>query len=760
MEQPPGTGSKHSLDRIAGSVLRAKGVEFLFDLLQDNFVVDSVDPKLSVLYSMPWKRIYTTNYDNAAEVSRSGKFPISSVTIDEPQSTAGIGSVVHLNGYIKRVSPANLEKELLLTDASYAASRLVETGWLSSFERDLTTSRAVIFAGYSLYDLEIDKVLLAADSISRKTFFFIAPDADDIEVSTLQRYGTVVPGGIDVLVNKIEEVTSDYTPPSFIGGFTSLRELSTPHNLDRKGSSAEKLTEQFVYGQLPENEILARSPIFGNQTFLVNRRQDDEANLTIRQGTWRDILFVGEIASGKSASTLTLAVYLLDQSYKVFYAVRGASLSADLRKLSGIQDKVAVVFDGYASFRKEIVEYAGCRPITHRIIMAERSAIHELIDDFIGSTPQLGPVREVALDKIDAADAPAFEALVNFGGFWGERAGAGVITRQNYITKSLECSLYRLLVEIIKSEKVQAQLRELLQPVSFDIAIARAFCSVLIINSLGFRFSISEWQYLFDRRLIRRMLSTYADQVRHFLLSDTDHVYVRNGLLSSHVLHAFMDDGLVCDCLVDLYERAERRGSEGSEWRSLWIELTKFSSIEPMFSGPTKGENIFKYYDDIRVFGQTRNNPDYWLQVGIAATVLDDLPRGRLCFENAYSRERARPRPNLTRIDNYFSRFEMREAVAEPDSDLAFKKFITANERMEKQIFLDINRHYPFKTGRYFSDVAAKHYASWNDSQKVRFKEAVIGIKKKAEEWKSNRRESSADVEILIRETTSLLRRI
>ena len=52
------------------------------------------------------------------------------------------------------------------------------------------------------------------------------------------------------------------------------------------------------------------------------------------------------------------------------------------------------------------------------------------------------------------------------------------------------------------------------------------------------------------------MLSTYADQVRHFLLSDTDHVYVRNGLLSSHVLHAFMDDGLVCDCLVDLYERA------------------------------------------------------------------------------------------------------------------------------------------------------------------------------------------------------------
>ena len=217
----------------------------------------------------------------------------------------------------------------------------------------------------------------------------------------------------------------------------------------------------------------------------------------------------------------------------------------------------------------------------------------------------------------------------------------------------------------------------------------------------------SEWQYLFDRQLVRRMLTNYAEQVRHFILTDTDRIYVRNGILSSHVLHTLMDDEVIGECLIDLYEHAERYPEEVSKWRALRIELVKFSSVEPMFSEKNKDRSILYYYDAIRVFGGTKNNPDYWLQVGIAATVLDDLPRAELCFENAYARERAHRHPNLTRIDNYFSRFQMRSAIVEPDPKVAFTTFIKANERLKKQIFLDINRHYPFKTGRYFTDIAA-----------------------------------------------------
>ena len=760
LEQPVGTGSKHNLDRVAGAVVRRKGVDFVYDVLNDSMIVESVDKRLKTLSGLPWKRLYTTNYDNALEVARLGAFPVSSVTFDDSQNSASLGSIIHLNGYIKRVHPNDINRGLVLTDASYAAARMVDTGWLSFFEHDLKSARAVIFAGYSLNDLDIDEVILESAITKEKAYFFVSPDADEIEVSTLERYGTVVPGGIDVLISEIQRVSSTYVPPRFVSGLTALREVTVPNEYVATGTAASKVFEQFVYGRIPEIEVLSGELAFGNRSYLVDREQDQAAMDAIVQGPWRDILFVGEMCSGKSASTLTLSAKLRGRGYRVYYAEKREALLGDLRLLAEFNDKVAVIFDGYAAFRSEIADYAARRPSEHRIILTERAALHEVLEEFITRTPHLGPVREVVLDRLAPNDVAAFEDLTNFGGFWGDRAGASIATRQRLVSDFLDGSLYRLLVEIIRSERVQAQIKELLDPISANRPAAKVFCSALIVNALGFEFTISEWQYLFDRSVIRNTLQNYQEQIRHFVSSDVNHIYIRSGVLSFHILHGFLDDELVRQCLVGLYERAKRSSNEPGMWRDLTIELTKFSSIEPMFSGSQKAQNIFQYYDDIRVYGNTVDNPDYWLQVGIASTVMDDLARGDICFKNAYARERSRLNPNLTRIDNYSARFDMRRAVAEADPDQAFALFINANARLVKQIFLDNNRHYPFKTGRHFSDVAAKHYHRWKDNQKRGFVEATKEIREKAREWKANKKEHSADVEILIKETTQLLRKL
>lgn len=732
LEQPAGTGSKHKLDRVAGSVVRTKGVNFIYDIVRNNFIVDAVDDRLITLYDLPWKRVYTTNYDNAPEISRAGKRPISTATLDDEPSSAELGSIVHINGFVKRVSPHNIESELLLTDKSYATSRLIDTGWLSVLDQDIRSARAVIFAGYSIYDLDIERVLIGEDGLSKKAYFFIAPDADEIEISTLERYGSVIPGGIDVLVQHIKDAAVGYTPPEFATGLTALREIFPVEGEKSKATSVSKLTDQLVYGSLPEQEVLSNEPVFGDQPYIIRREQIDSALEALRLGPWRDVLITGKIASGKSASTLDIASHLRSEGYRVYYAEKGQSLTVDLAKVAKFSDKTAVIFDGYSPFRDEIRGYASRRQLNHRIIVTERSGIHEFIGDFIDTTPNLGPVFEVALDKINHRDVAEFEALTNFGGFWEDRAGSSVKTRQTYISNNLDGSLYRLLLEIIKSKKVQDQIKAILKPLSQDKSASRIFCSAMIVNALRFDFTISEWQYWFDRNSIRRLATAYTEQLRHFISFDVNRIYVRSGLLSLHVLHGFVDNELIRDCLVDLYERAEKSSAENGKWRSLRIELMKFSSIEPMFAGHAKSTFIFDYFDKIRVFGATRNNPDYWLQVGIASTVFDDLPRGETCFKNAYARERAKSSPNLTKIDNYAARFEMKQATDTSDPSAAFDQFISANEKLGRQIFLDINRHYPFKTGRYFSDMASKHYDKWNDKQKERFKLAAISIREKA----------------------------
>lgn len=722
--------------------------------------METVDPKLVALYDLPWKRIYTTNYDNAPEVSRLGKRAVSSITLDDQQRDANLGSIIHLNGYVKRVAPNNIDGGLLLSDSSYAASRLIDTGWLSFFEHDIRNSRAIIFAGYSLYDLDIEKVLLSADGIRRKAFFFISPDADQIEIGTLEQYGVVVPGGIDTLIERISAAALDYEPPQFVTGLTSLREIASTGSDLTTHTAARKVEDQLVYGVIPEQEVLGGDYAFEEQRYLVDRTQDIAVREAFRVGPWRDVLFTGEIASGKSASTLNIAKHLIDIGYRVYYAEKGTALQSDLRRIAAINEKIAVIFDGYSPYREVIADYAARRPLSHRIIMTERSGIHELIGGFIDKTPHLGPVYECALDKIDHQDVPEFEALTNFGGFWGDRAGASITSRQNYISNQIDSSLYRLLLEIIKSQKVQNKIRELITPISEDREAALIFCSAMIVNALRFDFTISEWQYWFDRNAVRRMTTTYAEQVRHFMSVDSNHIYVRSGLLSLHVLHGFLDDELVRDCLVELYERAESSSDSTGKWRALRIELMKFNAIESMFSGLTAKAYIFEYYEKIRAFGGTRNNPDYWLQLGIASTVLDDLPRGEICFKNAYAREKGKTSPNLTKIDNYAARFEMKKSVAETDPTKAFEQFIAASDKLERQIFLDNNRHYPFKTGRQFSEVAARHYENWSERQKEKFKAVVVKIRDKAIEWKRTKNQHSVDVEILIKETGEILNKL
>ena len=550
LEQPRGKGSKHPLDRIADHVVRNKGVDFVYDLLKRKLTVKSVDSKLTVLYDLPWRRIYTTNYDNAIETAIRGARAISRITLENETADAGPGSIIHLNGSILDVSPASLQSGLTLTEYSYATSKLLDSEWFKFFLRDIRSARAIIFVGYSLSDLDIQRALITEEAFVRKSFFFISPSADQLEIDAISDYGALVPGGIDTLVSEIELVSSDYDGVRFSSAFIALAEVSPSSMMDSGTLHAQKLTDQLVYGRLPESEVLHDENVFGSQPFLVLRRQDQTAIDALRRGPWRDILYIGELASGKTASALNLAAHLIDEGYRVFYASKGATLADELRKLAAKREKICVVFEHYISFSEEIREYVSKRPDLHRVIMTERAVTHDLISGFIDKTRHLGPTFEVRLDRIEQSDVPEFEALVNFGGFWGDRSGASESARQRLITTQLESSLYKLLLEIIKSEKVQSEIRSLLSPMVEDRKVMKLFICSFIVNVLGFRFSINDWQTVFDGQWVRRVMRQYTEQVRHFLSLQGDTIFPRAGVLSSHILKTFVDDDIVRESLA------------------------------------------------------------------------------------------------------------------------------------------------------------------------------------------------------------------
>lgn len=94
----------------------------LLKLLKDNFVLREVSESHQKICSLPWRRFYTTNYDNSIELASLlvGK-RIESLDIDDlPKDYLSQGDLcVHLNGVIDKATIADLDSKIKLTNSSY-----------------------------------------------------------------------------------------------------------------------------------------------------------------------------------------------------------------------------------------------------------------------------------------------------------------------------------------------------------------------------------------------------------------------------------------------------------------------------------------------------------------------------------------------------------------------------------------------------------------------------------------------------------------
>jgi|GEM_PF-4167987 hypothetical protein len=749
---------RHSLQRISQYALRKLGPDHLFALLQKHLKVAEVDPRLKTIYNAPWQRIYTTNYDDAIEVARRGNNITSSFTLNDDPMTAPRGAVAHLNGFIDAIKPSSFDQDAVLTDTSYSINDFQDSAWARQFLVDVRTSRSIIFVGYSMSDLDIVRLLLVDQDVRDRTLIYVSPDTDEVDVDTLSSYGIVRIGGFDDLYERFMSVSSSYVP---IGNavFSELRQIKI-HDFAQDVSPAETVHRQLVYGRVAEKEFLLSDRPVEGISYLGNRSQLDHALKLVKAGVGRDVFIHGELASGKSCACLLAAKHFLMEDHEVYVASHGPQLSSDLERLATRDTPICVIFDGYGSFIDEIKAYAARRRPAHKLILTERTVSHDLIASVVERAPGFGPSVECYLNRIEEPDLANFADLINFAGLWGDRSGLSRAGKITSLRRDLNGSLYFTLLEVIKSQKVQDEIKRLLTPLTFDRKALLVFTSAFIVSALGFKFEINDWQNFYKIDSIRRLTRNYSEQFLTFMSVRGDEMTPRSGLLSSHILKSFASDTDIVDCLYTLYKAAAEGESFDPYLADLRIELMRYGAVERMLSDTNKHTTIINYYNRIRSVRNTVDNADYWLQLGIASTSHNDLNGAQIAFDNAYEREKKKKNPLLKRIDNYYSRFEMKKAVAETDSAKAFNIFYDANDRLSKQMLADNNRHYPFKTSREFVGVAARHFDKWSEEQQSLFLDMMRDVRRRAIVFRDEKGDISPDIAFLIKETAALLSKL
>ena len=348
----------------------------LIGFLKKSFSVEEVLPHHEQIASINWRRVYTTNYDNCYELAagKIGKV-ISPITLDQSPAKYFRNNdiCVHINGAIQTLDKESLETSFKLTESSYTNSdAFSDSSWAYRFKKDLEICGQIIFVGYSLYDMEIKRLLVDNENFKMKTFFVTRENVSRKEHHRLSAFGEVFPIGVENF-GKLLEKNIPESLPEEMNYFSSLQKEEL--NFEKEFSDSD-IRDLILRGKF-NSDYIASSLIDSKSSYAILREQvHDVINILDKNNI---AIIHGALANGKSILTQQVVSNLILEG-KIVFTIRDneSNFEKDIEKLAELHQCIYLVVD---DFEKDIdiiryfSEYLGDNG---KLILTERP--HRYID--------------------------------------------------------------------------------------------------------------------------------------------------------------------------------------------------------------------------------------------------------------------------------------------------------------------------------------------------------------------------------------------
>ena len=197
----------------------------LIQLLKKKYTITQTHSTHDEICSAKWRRFYTTNYDKSIEIASAkvGKL-VECIDISYPTDTyyKKESLCIHLNGSIDSLNEESIETTFKLSTSSYISpDSFTKSDWHYYFKKDLERCSAIVFVGYSMYDIEIQKILFENSDLKEKTYFITRENPNPKASFTLSKFGKIIPIGIEGFSKLINENSKN------IAGYDSEHNLQS-----------------------------------------------------------------------------------------------------------------------------------------------------------------------------------------------------------------------------------------------------------------------------------------------------------------------------------------------------------------------------------------------------------------------------------------------------------------------------------------------------------------------------------------------------
>lgn len=699
--------------------LHSKGERGPLELLQlckSVFTIRDAAAHHETLLSLPWQRIYTTNYDDLAErAALQASTLINPVTLsDQPENfLSSLHVCVHINGLVSRLTQKDLLGGFKLTAASYLVDEFNRSPWSSVFRQDLQLARAIIFVGYSMYDLDIQRIVHSEDTFD-KTIFITSPSSyTGPDTIFLPTFGSVFPIGVEDFAKKVEQERRTYVPRKHEPSFLAIEHVqSKPAQLVPTNSDIEKL---FLYG-ITNNALIGLDDTTKFQRpYVVERTYSRMISDAIIQGD--DAVVIADLGNGK---TILLEQVMARLSAKGWNVFRVTSDSKDAQKEAldalSLSGETVFVIDNYISLL-EFIKFVSIRrtgkPV--RFLLSARSHVHEAFLDRLEQALHVSGVAEFDVNRLDKEEVRGVTEMIDAYGLWADFSAQSDTEKSNLITRECGSQFHQILLKIYKSPNIAEKIKELfgsIRPHVRKIAIA-----AFLIRGSGILLDRRTLDDLLKGSPLIRLSNSDRESVK-FLWSDVSgQIRLRSSVLAEFYLTGLGDAGEVVDVLTEMYFEALDLRKVNARYMEFIRSVMSFSALQKLLPESGLRPATIRFYEAIQNTDFTKDNPHYWLQYAIARLSFnDDLAEIEPYFRSAYVYAKE-SNWDTFQIDNHYARFLLLKAVRERDTDVAFGFYAEARGIIQKQILRE-EKHYPYRVAAGVADFFAQHSQSLSDKQR------------------------------------------
>lgn len=696
----------------------------ILDLLKDNYTLTFVSSSHENICKLPWRKFFTTNYDNSIELAslNVGK-RIESVDLSHRPTTylKKNNVCLHINGKIEGAEPEDLVSKIKLSDSSYLSpDSFVNSDWYYHFKKDLETASAIVFMGYSMYDMDVKKFLFENPALQEKTYFVVRDGADFKEIFTLRKYGHVLSIGIDGFSALVKDVQKQSQEDGVIFTESLVKHEVFDTQPEFRDIDSERL---FLYGDYEIEKLHDSIRRIHSIPYFIKR--DIVSTCLQNINNSNNIIIAGDLGNGKSIILDMLAYELTINGYHT-YVLRNndGDYISDLDQISRYEDAAVVIVDNCSNYPNLIRHAVAIKADNVTYVFADRNSNNFKENNSLD-------LIEHNIDLLSGNEIESAVKIIDNLATWQQFSALSPDRKKKLVSDKYASQLSLLLLGLMNSPNIKTKIKQQTDLIYTNPDHKKTIFCICICEIANVEPTSSLVSEISGINAIYNISLRNSPAFNQLFKIDGTTIKSKSSIMALSLLNNTFSDIYARDVLLDIVERTDAIKDQDIEIKKIFKSLLRFHIVERIL--PQNQSALDRYYEELK-FRCTwlMDSPHYWVQYAMCRLSFSDYNRAQNYLTNAYQKaETKKGTYHTDNIDTQQARLYLNQCLDNNNASESYKLFDKAHDLLNKLP----NEGRKFRQVLLYKKVFDSKYQIFSRKNKVDFEQSC---KKILEQAKSN----------------------